>query len=89
MAGTYTTLEKRTVSLSLLTRAERRFLGELTRRFKENVSFAGASEASVRLHENLGFKKIGVMSEVGRKFGRLIDVHLYQYLFESNEEDRL
>lgn len=39
MAGTYTTLEKRTVSLSPLTRSERRFLGELTKRFKENVSF--------------------------------------------------
>jgi hypothetical protein len=39
MAGTYTTLEKKTVSLSPMTRSERRFLGELTRRFKENVSF--------------------------------------------------
>lgn len=48
---------------------------------------AGESEASVRLHEKLGFKKIGVMREVGRKFGRLIDVHLYQHLFESNKED--
>ncbi len=45
---------------------------------------AGESEASCRLHEKLGFKKIGVMREVGRKFGRLIDVHLYQYLFKSN-----
>jgi excisionase family DNA binding protein len=39
MTGIYTTLEKRTVSLSPLTRSEFRFLGELTRRFKENVSF--------------------------------------------------
>lgn len=39
MPGTYTTLEKRTVSLSALTRSERQFLGALARRFKENVSF--------------------------------------------------
>lgn len=48
---------------------------------------AGESEASVRLHEKLGFQKIGVMREVGRKFGRLVDVRLYQYLFQSNKED--
>ena len=41
---------------------------------------ADANEASIRLHEGLGFEKIGVMREVGRKFGKLLDVHLYQLL---------
>ena len=45
---------------------------------------AEGSDASVRLHEALGFRKIGVMREVGRKFGHLLDVHLYQYFFVSN-----
>lgn len=38
------------------------------------------NEASIRLHTNCGFKTIGVMREVGRKFGRLIDVHLMQLI---------
>jgi len=32
--------------------------------------------ASVRLHETLGFKTIGVMRQVGEKFGTLLDVRL-------------
>jgi len=32
--------------------------------------------ASIRLHENLGFKTIGVMRRVGEKFGKLLDVRL-------------
>ena len=32
--------------------------------------------ASVRLHESLGFKTIGVMRQVGEKFGTLLDVRL-------------
>jgi phosphinothricin acetyltransferase len=39
---------------------------------------AGESTASLRLHENLGFVPIGTMKEVGRKFGRLLDVHIMQ-----------
>jgi L-amino acid N-acyltransferase YncA len=31
---------------------------------------------SVRLHESLGFRTIGVMRRVGEKFGRLLDVQL-------------
>lgn len=37
-------------------------------------------EASIALHESLGYKRIGTMKEVGRKFGRLIDVHIYQLM---------
>lgn len=32
--------------------------------------------ASVRLHESLGFRTIGVMRQVGEKFGKLLDVRL-------------
>jgi phosphinothricin acetyltransferase len=42
---------------------------------------AGGNETSVRLHEAFGFKHIGVMKEVGRKFGKLIDVYLMQKIF--------
>jgi len=36
------------------------------------------NEASVRLHEKCGFKKIGHFSEVGRKFDTWIDVGFWQ-----------
>lgn len=36
---------------------------------------------SVHLHEELGFQNIGVMREVGRKFGRLLDVRIMQLIF--------
>jgi len=42
--------------------------------------FAGATlpnEASVRLHESMGFRLIGIQPEVGRKFGRFWDVALF------------
>jgi phosphinothricin acetyltransferase len=36
------------------------------------------NDSSIRLHERLGFESVGTMKEVGRKFGRLLDVHLMQ-----------
>ena len=36
---------------------------------------------SVHLHESVGFEKVGVMREVGRKFGKLLDVHMYQLIY--------
>jgi phosphinothricin acetyltransferase len=39
---------------------------------------AGESAASIKLHEQFGFFHIGTMKEVGRKFGKLLDVHLMQ-----------
>ena len=41
---------------------------------------AGGNEASVVLHEACGFEIIGVEREVGRKFGRWLDVTLVQRL---------
>lgn len=44
-------------------------------------AYAGISlpnEASIRLHERLGFSKIGEYTEVGRKFGRYWNVAWYE-----------
>jgi phosphinothricin acetyltransferase len=43
---------------------------------------AEGNDASIKLAESLGFKHIGVMREVGRKFGKLLDVYLMQLIFE-------
>ena len=48
---------------------------------KYHTVIAGISlpnEASIRLHEKCGFRKIGHFSEVGRKFGEWIDVGFWQ-----------
>jgi L-amino acid N-acyltransferase len=39
---------------------------------------ADGSEESLHLNESMGFVHIGTLKEVGRKFGRLIDVHILQ-----------
>ncbi len=36
------------------------------------------SNASLHLNESFGFVHIGTMKEVGRKFGKLLDVHILQ-----------
>jgi phosphinothricin acetyltransferase len=36
------------------------------------------NEASVRLHERMGFVRIGTYGEVGRKFGQFWDVAIYE-----------
>ncbi len=41
---------------------------------------AEGSAASIRLHERCGFERVGTMREVGKKFGQLLDVHLYQII---------
>jgi L-amino acid N-acyltransferase len=45
---------------------------------------AGDNKASCRLNQKLGFDFIGTMKEVGKKFGRLHDVHLYQLIIGSS-----
>ena len=44
---------------------------------------AEGSDASMHLNESFGFRHVGVLKEVGRKFGRLLDVHIYQKIYES------
>ncbi len=43
---------------------------------------ADGNEASIHLAESAGYSHIGVMKECGRKFGRLLDIHLMQYIYE-------
>jgi len=42
---------------------------------------ADGNEVSIHLHKTVGFEHIGVMRQVGRKFGRLLDVHLMQKIY--------
>jgi len=41
----------------------------------------GGNEASLRLAQSAGFELVGTMKEVGRKFGRLHNVHLLQRIY--------
>jgi L-amino acid N-acyltransferase len=47
---------------------------------------ADGNAVSLHLHEALGFRPVGVMREVGRKFGRQIDVHLLQLIYDDANE---
>lgn len=44
------------------------------------------NESSARLHETFGFEKVAHLREVGRKFGRWIDVGYWQKLMPTTEE---
>ena len=44
------------------------------------------NDVSVHLHKAFGFESIGVMREVGRKFGKLLDVQLMQIVFEDRNQ---
>jgi phosphinothricin acetyltransferase len=46
------------------------------------------NEASVRLHESLGFTKVAHFREVGNKFGRWLDVAYWERLLEKSDESR-
>jgi phosphinothricin acetyltransferase len=39
------------------------------------------NENSIHLHESFGFSHIGIMRQVGRKFGKLLDVYLLQKIY--------
>jgi len=43
---------------------------------------AGDSDVSLHMHENFGFVQVGILKEVGRKFGKLLDVHILQKLLD-------
>tara|TARA_B100001057_G_scaffold200996_1_gene201761 strand:- start:2399 stop:2902 length:504 start_codon:yes stop_codon:yes gene_type:complete len=40
------------------------------------------NNASEKLHLLLGFKKVGVLNNVGKKFGKFWNVAVYEYFFE-------
>jgi phosphinothricin acetyltransferase len=43
---------------------------------------ADGNDISVHLFESFGFEHVGVLKEVGRKFGRLIDVYMMQKIYQ-------
>lgn len=45
------------------------------------AGIAEGNPVSIRIHEEFGFKHIGVMKEVGEKFGRVLDVYLMQKIY--------
>ena len=36
------------------------------------------NNVSIYLHESLGFEKIGTLKKVGKKFGKILDVHIFE-----------
>ncbi len=42
------------------------------------------NKTSVHLFESFGFNHIGILKEVGRKFNKLLDVHLMQKIFKDD-----
>jgi phosphinothricin acetyltransferase len=40
------------------------------------------SNESMRLHVSCGFQQVGTLKEVGRKFGRILDVHFLQMMLD-------
>jgi L-amino acid N-acyltransferase YncA len=42
---------------------------------------SSGNESSIHIHEILGYRHVGVLKEVGFKFGKFIDVNVMQYLY--------
>ena len=45
----------------------------------------GANDRSIAFHERLGFEVAGRLPQVGRKFGRWLDIVFVTMIFEGNE----
>ena len=45
-----------------------------------------ANSGSIALHERMGFVRVGLMPQVGFKFGRWLDLALYQLLLDTPTE---
>ena len=43
-----------------------------------------ANEASVRFHESFGFERVGLLPQVGFKFGRYLDLLFMQKLLDDS-----
>ncbi len=43
---------------------------------------AEGSDASLHLNDAFGFRHVGTLKEVGRKFGKLLDVHIMQLFLD-------
>jgi phosphinothricin acetyltransferase len=55
-------------------------------RYRQMVAIIGdsANSRSIRLHERLGFRRVGVLESAGRKFGRWIDTVIMQRALEDD-----
>ena len=42
------------------------------------------NESSLHLHRSVGFSSIGTMKGVGKKFGKRLDVHLMQKIYDNH-----
>lgn len=62
----------------LINRAEKLGLHYLLSRISQG------NDLSIRLHERNGFTIVGIMHEVGQKFGSYIDVTLMEKVFKNN-----
>jgi L-amino acid N-acyltransferase len=62
--------------------------GEKTGLHSIIARIAEGNEVSIHLHQSVGFEHIGIMKEVGRKFGRLLDVYLIQKIYKSPQLHR-
>jgi len=58
--------------------------GEKTGLHSIIARIAEGNQMSIHLHQKVGFEHIGIMREVGRKFGRLLDVYLMQKIYKSS-----
>lgn len=41
------------------------------------------NKTSIRLHKSVGFKHVGIMKEVGYKFGKRLDVHIMEKIYSE------
>jgi phosphinothricin acetyltransferase len=87
---------RHTVEHSVYVRADRRGQGfgkallgaiiEEARRIGKHVMVAGITSenaGSIRLHEDLGFVRVGDMPQVGAKFGRWLDLTFMQLILDD------
>ncbi len=44
---------------------------------------AEGNKVSVHLAESVGFNQVGIMKEVGQKFGKILDVYLMQKIYDT------
>jgi len=66
-------------------RALKQAIIEEARRLRFHTLIARVAEGShesLHLNETLGFVHVGTMKEVGRKFGRLLEVHILQKMLD-------
>ena len=49
-----------------------------------NAGITGGNAISIRLHQQFGFKHIGTMKDVGLKQGKLLDVDMFQLIYQRS-----